>query len=708
MSETLTINQDQYDGQTPDGLLVQCHYIAEGTEVEFTIDPLGSGTWHLYAFSNRESELNLNITSDEIDDLWNLNQWQHIAVSVAEDGLTKFYSDGQFLGSFNGESPENITRDYHVIGGNRLWMDQFSPDDLDGLKLWLDASDGSTLFQDFNGTEFASSGEQIGRWTDKSGHGHDGIIFDEGAERTPLYQTDAFQQKTPAIVFDGSNDLMIIQDSRIAFDAWSELTLITVHDRTNGNGWVSHMSKGHRDDSTFGWEVLLRNPGNGAANFIIKGTNGNEWTDMWNNDHWAPAMLYLSFGNGGRLCRLNGSQIAYQSDGGTIASASSVPVSIGGKLRSSGTSAAQYAGIMFSEVIIIEGAPDSLVMEKIEGYLAHKWDLENKLPDIHSFKNAPPITPPPDFQLFDGMVDDLRIYDRALSAGEIGQIHAGDLSENQNIGGQAPRLVLFWGDEDGGTNPEVNASSSLAWDTKVELGTKDIGDFSHPLTGLEFGKTYYFRFLAENDAGSVWSPNSSSFSSGSFSLAADTWQDANLLLWLDAADINGDGNLDNEPFAGTVDIWRDKSGGNRHATHGQGPDLIYGALNNRSVLGFNGSSNYLRVPDYDDQNSRDLDIGLEGTLLLVIKSESTDPGSYLLSKGWGETTGWSFFSNNQNLPTLGLRGTSAQDESTILSGWANDFDIFTFRKSDIRRLLRINANLNFDLLDSGSVVSSEE
>ena len=52
ISETFTVNQDQYDGQSPDGLLVECHYIAQGTEVEFTIDPIAAGTWHLYAFSN--------------------------------------------------------------------------------------------------------------------------------------------------------------------------------------------------------------------------------------------------------------------------------------------------------------------------------------------------------------------------------------------------------------------------------------------------------------------------------------------------------------------------------------------------------------------------------------------------------------------------------------------------------------------------------
>ena len=159
------------------------------------------------------------------------------------------------------------------------------------------------------------------------------------------------------------------------------------------------------------------------------------------------------------------------------------------------------------------------------------------------------------------------------------------------------------------------------------------------------GKNYYYRFLAQNNAGSVWSPETSSFSSGSFALAADTWPDNDLLLWLDAADVNGDGNFDNEPFAGSVDIWRDKAGGNRHAANGKGPELIYGIQNNRSVLRFNGNE-YLRVQDYDPSSEKTWIWG-EGTMIFLIKSDSSQPGTYFLSKGWSSSSGWSVFTNNE-------------------------------------------------------------
>ena len=50
------INQDRYSGSSQDGLIIQCTYVASGTEVEFTFDAVTtSATWHLYAFSNREA-----------------------------------------------------------------------------------------------------------------------------------------------------------------------------------------------------------------------------------------------------------------------------------------------------------------------------------------------------------------------------------------------------------------------------------------------------------------------------------------------------------------------------------------------------------------------------------------------------------------------------------------------------------------------------
>ena len=56
LTGSLSINQNKYNSSSQDGLLVECTYIASGTEAEFTVDPVSNATWHLYAFSNREQE----------------------------------------------------------------------------------------------------------------------------------------------------------------------------------------------------------------------------------------------------------------------------------------------------------------------------------------------------------------------------------------------------------------------------------------------------------------------------------------------------------------------------------------------------------------------------------------------------------------------------------------------------------------------------
>ena len=89
------------------------------------------------------------------------------------------------------------------------------------------------------------------------------------------------------------------------------------------------------------------------------------------------------------------------------------------------------------------------------------------------------------------------------------------------------------------------------------------------------------------------------FSTGNFEFGSDSIAGGDLLLWLDASDIDADGNSSNEPFGGKVDFWRDKSGGFRHAGNGNGPDLQINRWNGHSTLKFNGSSQYLRVQDSD-------------------------------------------------------------------------------------------------------------
>ena len=79
------------------------------------------------------------------------------------------------------------------------------------------------------------------------------------------------------------------------------------------------------------------------------------------------------------------------------------------------------------------------------------------------------------------------------------------------MGGEDPVITLFQGDEDAGQTTDLNASSPDAWDASNLLGVMPTGEFSFPLAGLQVGKTYYYRFMATNSAGSSWSPTVKDF-----------------------------------------------------------------------------------------------------------------------------------------------------------------------------------------------------
>ena len=189
---------------------------------------------------------------------------------------------------------------------------------------------------------------------------------------------------------------------------------------------------------------------------------------------------------------------------------------------------------------------------------------------------------------FMGMIDDLRVYDRAISRDEVETIYRGDLEQTVILGGEDPSVTLFWGDEDAGETTDINASSS-GWDNSVLLGVNSVGSLEYALSGLPSGKIFYYRLMVENSAGPSWSAVST-FSTGNFEFSTDSVVGGDMLLWLDSSDIDADGDPTNEPFGGKVDFWRDKSGGGRHAGNGNGPDLQINRWNNLSTLKFDGNS----------------------------------------------------------------------------------------------------------------------
>ena len=138
---------------------------------------------------------------------------------------------------------------------------------------------------------------------------------------------------------------------------------------------------------------------------------------------------------------------------------------------------------------------------------------------------------------FVGLIDDVRIYNRALSAGDVAALYnlgagttppsvvnqaATNVTSNSatlngeitDTGGENPVFKFYWGDNDAGTTVGN-------WDNCVDLGTMGLGTQASDIPGLTPGTTYYFRCYAENSAGSSWAPSTASFTTAGGSPVAD-------------------------------------------------------------------------------------------------------------------------------------------------------------------------------------------
>lgn len=81
----------------------------------------------------------------------------------------------------------------------------WTPTDVAGLQLWLDASDTGTLFQNSGGTgAVTSDGDPVGYWGDKSGNARH--VTQATSGRRPLYHPDGLGTGKKAIQFDDVDD----------------------------------------------------------------------------------------------------------------------------------------------------------------------------------------------------------------------------------------------------------------------------------------------------------------------------------------------------------------------------------------------------------------------------------------------------------------------------------------------------------------------
>ena len=110
-----------------------------------------------------------------------------------------------------------------------------------------------------------------------------------------------------------------------------------------------------------------------------------------------------------------------------------------------------------------------------------------------------------------------------------------------DTGGADPDVVVYWGDDDGGT-------STSSWDNAITFGAQD-GSFSAGVGGLNPATTYYFRCFASNGAGSDWANSTASFTTMSLPNPPTVVNRAATNITFTTADLRGEvtGNGGEDP-----------------------------------------------------------------------------------------------------------------------------------------------------------------
>ena len=142
-----------------------------------------------------------------------------------------------------------------------------------------------------------------------------------------------------------------------------------------------------------------------------------------------------------------------------------------------------------------------------------------------------------------------------------------------------------------------------------------LGPVSAELGNLETDKRYFFRAHAENIGGANWSPAYKFFTASDSRLTKHTLD--GLVFWLDATDVDGDGQPDSIPPDQPLDYWIDKSNSGKDA--------------NQSVSGFRPT---YAVSAFGDRPGIRFASG-QSMLIGTIRADADGVHAFVVAKGSG-------------------------------------------------------------------------
>ena len=247
------------------------------------------------------------------------------------------------------ESPFNT---YNII--------LFQPNQISNLALWLDAGDSNTLFQDTMGTPVTSNDQFVAVWNDKSPNHYNA----SNSANQPTFYNNSLRFLGNQYLFTQLSSSMSNQTgfAVISYNSSSVLDIISLTETSGIAGGVQQIIDNNQQ--------LIQLYGGGGRTY---GATLSPRT----------VLLYsYSFSFSNTSIYLNGTQTASNSSSFSFAGTGNV--NIGG--YDNGGEA--FIGNIF-EIVLFSNVLTTEEQQKVESYLAYKYNLVSFLPSNHPYKNAP-------------------------------------------------------------------------------------------------------------------------------------------------------------------------------------------------------------------------------------------------------------------------------------------------------------------------------
>jgi hypothetical protein len=270
------------------------------------------------------------------------------------------------------------TNPYYRI---RPHLRRFNPLDIDGLELWMDAADATTI----------TGSNPVTQWNDKSGNS-----LNFTASSGPVLAT-ASQNGLNTLTFTAANSQFMSNSSTVNFIEFYSLSIFIVfkYSNTTSAGYIFAKSL----FGTANGRILFGRNAGTPATFNTGITTANNAYTTYSDSYTANTWRIYGF----VVNRSAGTVNAYQ-NGVSISSGTftvdtttnlttAYPMAIGAHNNSSGTLSPPQAGLYFDgsigEILVYSTALTQQQRQKVEGYLSSKWGLQSVL-----LSGAPPTNLP--------------------------------------------------------------------------------------------------------------------------------------------------------------------------------------------------------------------------------------------------------------------------------------------------------------------------